>query len=267
VAVRLALVVQPGDGLLADVATLGEADGALVDARLLRHRLGADLTSQPRSTGLDPRDLGGLRFDRGGARPEQVLAHVVGGPGRDQQVDAAVGGDRKATRPGDQDLAMRVLRPGGDVAGELRGPRPDQGEQRLAVRPGLDGRVAAHLVHLQVPEEDVAGRRLGVDQQAVGGESQHPHVGADLALAVEERRVTALAGCERLDVVGELSLQELRPLAAADHQAGAIGAVEEPRLLADGAVLRVDSEGVRWHRWIVGADAFPPRRNQGFGVV
>ena len=35
VAIGLALVVQARDGLLADVAALGEADGALVEAGLL----------------------------------------------------------------------------------------------------------------------------------------------------------------------------------------------------------------------------------------
>ena len=56
--------------------------------------------------------------------------------------------------------------------------------------------------------------RLGVHQQPVGGQSQHAHVGAQLSLVVEQRRVAALARLERLHVVGHLALEELGGLAA-----------------------------------------------------
>ncbi len=68
VAVRLALVVQPGDGLLADVAALREAHGALVDAGLLGDRVAVHVEAEARPAGLDPQALGGLLGDRLDAR-------------------------------------------------------------------------------------------------------------------------------------------------------------------------------------------------------
>ena len=61
----------------------------------------------------------------------------------------------------------------------------------------------------------VRRRGLGIDQELVVGEAQDPHVALHLALAVEQRRVAALPRLERLDVVGQLSLQELGGLGAA----------------------------------------------------
>ena len=61
VPVRLALVVEARDGLLADVAALGEADGALVDPRLLAASSRCRISAPRRGpAGLDPEDLGGL---------------------------------------------------------------------------------------------------------------------------------------------------------------------------------------------------------------
>ena len=64
VAVRLAPVVQARDGLLADVAALREAHGALVDARLLRHRVRVHVEAEPRTAGLDAHALRRLLGDR-----------------------------------------------------------------------------------------------------------------------------------------------------------------------------------------------------------
>ena len=64
VAVRLAPVVEPRDRLLADVAALREAHGALVDARLLRHRVRVHVEAEPRPAGLDPDALRRLLGDR-----------------------------------------------------------------------------------------------------------------------------------------------------------------------------------------------------------
>src|SRR5205085_1836082 len=51
VAVRLALVVQAGDRLLADVAALGEAHRALVDPGLLGDRRRGPLAAEARAAG------------------------------------------------------------------------------------------------------------------------------------------------------------------------------------------------------------------------
>src|SRR3954453_8662729 len=61
VAVRLPSVMEPGDSLLADVAPLSEADGALVDPSLLRDRRGGHLAAEARPSRLHAQDLrGGL---------------------------------------------------------------------------------------------------------------------------------------------------------------------------------------------------------------
>ena len=74
VAVRLALVVEAGDRLLADVAALGEADGALVDAGLLGDRRRRHLAPEARAAGLHPQDLGRRLGDvHGSAGCQQAL--------------------------------------------------------------------------------------------------------------------------------------------------------------------------------------------------
>src|SRR5262245_18926308 len=56
-AVGLSLVLQPGDGLLADVAALSEADRALVDPGLLGDRRSGHLATESRAPALDANDL------------------------------------------------------------------------------------------------------------------------------------------------------------------------------------------------------------------
>src|SRR4029078_7875898 len=68
------------------------------------------------------------------------------------------------------------------------------------------------------------------------------HVGFNLARAVEQGGVTARARRERLDVVGDLPLQELGRLAAADDDPRQVGALDHPRFLAQRAVLGVEFE-------------------------
>src|SRR3954463_12485109 len=56
VAVRLAPVMEAGDRLLADIAALREAHGALVDPGLLRDRRGGHLVAEARSSRLHAQD-------------------------------------------------------------------------------------------------------------------------------------------------------------------------------------------------------------------
>ena len=65
-----------------------------------------------------------------------------------------------------------------------------------------------------------AGLGLGVDQELVVGDPEHPHVGLDVALAVEQGRVAPLAGGE---VLG-------RP----DDDAHRVHLVDDARPLRDG---------------------------------
>src|SRR5437588_619613 len=58
-AVRLALVVQPGDRLLAHVAALREAHGALVESGLLGDGVGVEVEAEARAPGLDAQAFGG----------------------------------------------------------------------------------------------------------------------------------------------------------------------------------------------------------------
>ena len=78
---------------------------------------------------------------------------------------------------------------------------------------------------------------LGVHQQPVGGQAEHPHVGAELALVVEQGRVAALAGRERLDVVGHLALQELGGLGSAQLDHRAAGALDEAGVVGEQLVV------------------------------
>ena len=80
-------------------------------------------------------------------------------------------------------------------------------------------------------------------QISLGAEPQHPHVGLHVALAVEQRRVLALAGRQRLDVVGQLPLQVLGRVGAGDEQLAARRAVEQAALLAQLPVLGVELDG------------------------
>ena len=58
-AVRMAAIVQPGDRLLPRVAALAEADRALVQPCLRRHRVAVELATVARDAGLDARRLPG----------------------------------------------------------------------------------------------------------------------------------------------------------------------------------------------------------------
>ena len=92
-AIRLAPVVQAGDRLLADVAALREAHGAVVDAGLLGHRLRVHVVAEPRPAGLDPDALGGLVRDP---------LHLERGAGLADHVDAQQGGHVHAVLAGDE---------------------------------------------------------------------------------------------------------------------------------------------------------------------
>ena len=68
---------------------------------------------------------------------------------------------------------------------------------------------------------------LAVEQQLVA-RVEDAQVAEHLALVGQEGGVAARAGLERLDVVGDLALQEVLDLGAGERQLAALGAVEQP---------------------------------------
>ena len=247
-AVRLALVVEAGHGLLADVAALGEADRALVDPGLLGHRLRRHLRAEARPAGLDAEDLGGLDGCLGHARAGERLAHGAGvGVGHDQ-VEARVGGDRARHGAADRDHPVRVL----GAAGRRRPPPRRAGPVTERIDQGpLTSSISTSRPILYIPRwRAIAGRATASvsSQKPSSSRRSSAQVALHLPLAVEQRGVAALAGLERLDVVGELALEVLGGLGAAELELAPVGAIEETRLLAQQPVLAVQLDRRR-QRW------------------
>ena len=63
----MAAVQHADDHFLADIAALGEADRARLDAGFERNRLLVHVAVKQRHAGLDAQRLGGLRVERDGA--------------------------------------------------------------------------------------------------------------------------------------------------------------------------------------------------------
>ena len=96
-------------------------------------------------------------------------------------------------------------------------------------------------------QDGVAGDRLGIDLESGLG-AQHAHVALHVSLAVEQRRVAALARGERLDLVRELTLEVVGGLGTADPQRPALLALEDARALAEDSVLGVELDLGDRHR-------------------
>ena len=132
VAVGLALVVQAGDGLLADVAALGEADGPVVEAGFLGDDGLVELDAVAGAAALDAHDLGVRLGGRVGAGGEQCAAHAsVSAPSQRTSMPASVTTSRTGRRRARRRRWRARLRQRGG-AGDLARPRPDQREQPRA---------------------------------------------------------------------------------------------------------------------------------------
>ena len=118
--------------------------------------------------------------------------------------------------------------------------------------------LAADLVGAEVAETRRRPRRPRCRASSPSVRPQDAHVGLHVALAVEQRRVAALARRERLDVVGELALQVLGRLRAADLKRAALGALEQRRRPRAGSRYWASSSGA-----IVGLH----RRRRIYGVA
>jgi hypothetical protein len=229
--------VQAGDRLLADVAALGEADGALVDSGFGGDRRLGHLGPVARPARLDAENLGRLlaHLDRPGL--ERGRPGLLGPGGGDDQVDPQVGRRRP---PAALQLAVGVLGPEGSRARGINGPGADQRQDRVVSADVLEGRVAPDPVHVEVPPRPLRCHGLGVDPERVGRQPQHPHVRLHVALAVEQGGVAALTRRQRLDVVGELALEVVGGLGAGDEEHAALGAVDQSSALAERPVLAVE---------------------------
>jgi hypothetical protein len=108
-----------------------------------------------------------------------------------------------------------------------------------------------------VADDGIERLGLEVDPEPVRFESQDPHVGLHVALAIQQCGVAARARGARLDVVGELALEELERVVAGHQQLAPLGALDNARALAERAVLAVElDEGIGGHGAILGR----PRR-------
>ena len=77
---------------------------------------------------------------------------------------------------------------------------------------------------------------LGVEQELVWS-VEDPEVAEQLALWGEERGVAAGPRGERLDVVGDLAVEERLGFAARERELPALGAVDDATAFGDGGVL------------------------------
>ena len=240
--VRLAAVVKAGDGLLADVAALLEVDRPLDDPGLGGHRLRPHVKAEARPPRLHPDDLRRLFAEVYGPGSDQLPVNRVDRVRPSDQVEALVGGDGEDLDPVAVGVVLGVLRRELGDARRLSGGGPDQRGDHPVLRRVGDLDVATDLVHLEVLSQRLRGDRLGVepDRPRVRvAQAQSPHVGHQVALAVEQRRVAAPVGLHRLEVVGELTLQVAGGVGAADQQRPSLPD-QEAGLLPEGPVLPVE---------------------------
>ena len=219
VAVGLSLVVQARDGLLPDVAALGEAHRAFVEPRLLWNRVGVEVEAIARVSGLDAQALGGvlgrLLEGAGGANRARLL-------GRTDHVHAEVRPHVQAVLSLDERvLDGRRL----DLERGVGGRTDEREEGALGGHVGVT-HVAADPVHGYRADEGGENDGLGVDPDPVLA-AEDAHVAAHLPLVGEQRRIAALARAQRLDVVGHLALEELGGFGARQAQLAAGGAIDE----------------------------------------
>jgi hypothetical protein len=234
VAVGPAAPVQPRDRLLADVAALGEADGAIVEARLLGDDGVVEVGPIARAAALDAQDLGGVLFGCDRACREQRFAHAIGVGAVADDVDARVGAHQQDIGAGDLRGRVVVLVLA-DSAGELLRARADQRQQAALERALVQLAVEADLEAPQGVEERLEGRSLAEEQQLASG-IEHAQVGEHLALVREQRGVAAAAGLEGLDLVADLPVEELLRSGARQRELPALGAVDEGGALRHGCI-------------------------------
>ena len=227
-AVGLALVEQPRDGLLADVAALGEAHRALVQRGLLRDRRVVHVQAEARAPGLDAQDLGGRLGDRDArrARPAPRVSRSVSAASQSRSTPTSVR-TASASMPSISTGCVCVLV---RVAERLRRRhvatrgRPDQRQQpalaRCACAAPRRSRPCSGGSCRTAPAATSARCRAAVrarSERAVDREDAQ--VAEHLALRREERGVAAFAGAQVGQLVGHLAVEELDGAGAASARA------------------------------------------------
>jgi hypothetical protein len=189
---------------------------------------------------LDPQALNRGLGDRDRTRIEQPRPQCVGVVRIAEQIKPDVGADRARLNPAEHQREMCVL-----VRWELLDPAD---RNRLGTDERQQSALERSLVQLdRVPQAEPADHveqglkrdALGVEQQLIAG-IEDPQVAEHLAFRGQKRGVAACAHTERLDVVGDLPLQEARRIATCQRQLPAFGAVEQPAGLGDRAVIGAD---------------------------
>ena len=250
-------VQDADDDLLPHVATLVEADRAVLDAGLERDRVGVEVRPEARAPRLDAHRLQGLRTHRDRPGGGDRGAHGRGARAFGEQVDTGnpqgVGprdargnaGDGDAAAPVRRQRAERDGRAGGRRAAGLRGG--DGLQQAQGVRsvqtvtgPGPAQVLEADVLgeHERVEALDQARARPPVDvqEQRVAG-VQHVEVEDHPALRREPRRVAALALGQGLDVVRQEPLQEAGPVGSPHGDEAAVRAVGQSGAGPEGEVV------------------------------
>jgi len=228
VAVGLALVEQARDGLLPDVAALGEADRSLVEARLLGDDGVVQVDAVARAAALDAQHVRGRLVDLHRAGVHERVAHALGVVAVAHHVEPDVGTNQQHLGAAD-DARRVVVLVRADRSRHRLGVRPDQAEQATLERALVQLAVEADLETADRVEERLQRAALAEQQQFGGGraELQHAQVGEHLALVGEQRGVAAVPGLERLDLVGDLAVEERLGLAAGQRELAALRAVDE----------------------------------------
>ena len=239
--VQAAVGVDLGDDLLADVATLFEAERVL-EARLLRVDRVVDVGPEQGLTGLDAQDV--ARDQSGGLCPELDERAPGGARAGDGEVDVPAG--RAGDLAGD-DLELAVfVRTTHQCVGGLRrrgaaealqhvaGLRSGQGERG----PGfaLVGELDVVTEQEQV-ESALQAARVGRREHEPGRAGDQVELVLHLAFGRQQQPARPEIGSEPFHVVRQDAVQEGRGLAPRHREASTAGLVEQQRALQARAVL------------------------------
>jgi hypothetical protein len=99
--------------------------------------------------------------------------------------------------------------------------RAEQRDQPSLQRALVQLHVVAEAEAADDVEQLLQRDALGVEQDLLAG-VEDPHVGEHLALGAQQRRVAPRPGHERLDVVGDLALQERLGVGAGEGELAAL---------------------------------------------
>ena len=170
--------MQPSDGLLAHVAALGEADGALVEPRLLGDDRVVEVDAVARAPVLDAQhlrrrlvDLDGAAVDQGGLDALGVLAVA-------DNVDADVRADEEPEVA--LDVGVLLSQKGLSLQRHVR-VGADERQQAELERALVQLGVEADVEAAQCVEQGLQGRALAEQEQLLAG-VEHAEVGEHLAL-------------------------------------------------------------------------------------